>query len=100
MPTNDRLVIASHLHVLLRRKGERVTDAEWMAINDNYAREIVRFSRQIAVEKNEPDISEWATRLESTLPSLVVDSSAPLVPAPAMESSWPNERPRYIGSLR
>ena len=33
MPESDRLAIAAHLHVLLRRKTGRVTDTEWMAAN-------------------------------------------------------------------
>ena len=29
MPDSDKLAIAAHLHVLLRRKTGRVTDTEW-----------------------------------------------------------------------
>ena len=45
MPESDKLAIAAHLHVLLRRKTGRVTDTEWMAANAEYALEIVRFAR-------------------------------------------------------
>ena len=44
MPEADKLAIAAHLHVLLRRKTGRVTDTEWMAVNAEYALEIVRFA--------------------------------------------------------
>ena len=64
MPDTDTLAIAAHLHVLLRRKTGRVTDTEWMAVNADYAREIVRFARQHAVEDNLPELAEWADRLD------------------------------------
>ena len=54
MSDSDKLAIAAHLHVLLRRKTGRVTDTEWMAANADYAQEIVRFARQRATEDNAP----------------------------------------------
>ena len=50
MQDSDKLAIAAHLHVLLRRKTGRVTDTEWMAGNAEYAMEIVRFARQHALD--------------------------------------------------
>ena len=67
MSDSDKLAIAAHLHVLLRRKTGRVTDTEWMAANADYAQEIVRFARQRATEDNAPDLAEWADRLEHAL---------------------------------
>ena len=49
MNHSEKLAIAAHLHVLLRRKTGRVTDTEWMASNGSYAREIARFARERAV---------------------------------------------------
>ena len=46
MPSSEKIAIAAHLHVLLRRKTGRVTDTEWLATNADYAAEIVRFSRE------------------------------------------------------
>ena len=46
MLPSEKLAIAAHLHVLLRRKTGRVTDTEWMAHNAEYATEIVRFARR------------------------------------------------------
>ena len=46
MLVSQKLAIAAHLHVLLRRKTGRVTDTEWMADNLEYALEIVRFSEE------------------------------------------------------
>ncbi len=57
MPDADKLAIAAHLHVLLRRKTGRVTDTEWMAVNAEYALEIVRFARQHAQEDNVPELA-------------------------------------------
>ncbi len=45
MSTTERVALAAHLHVVLRRKTGRVTDVEWMAANTEYAAEIVRFAR-------------------------------------------------------
>ena len=39
MNHSEKLAIAAHLHVLLRRKTGRVTDTEWMASNGSYARQ-------------------------------------------------------------
>jgi hypothetical protein len=107
MPNTDALAIAAHLHVLLRRKTGRVTDTEWMAVNADYAREIVRFARQHAVEDNLPELAEWADRLDHVLhappppalrrPLLDVATHAVrqrVAPPP------PPELPRYVGGIR
>jgi len=64
MLVSQKLAIAAHLHVLLRRKTGRVTDTEWMAGNLEYAMEIVRFSRGKALEDGQPELAEWAGKLE------------------------------------
>jgi len=64
MLPSERLAMAAHLHVLLRRKTGRVTDTEWMASNTEYALEIVRFARAKAQEEGHPDLAEWADKLE------------------------------------
>jgi hypothetical protein len=73
MLVSEKLAIAAHLHVLLRRKTGRVTDTEWMAQNAEYAAEIVRFARVRAQEDGQPDLAEWAAKLEHAV----------LQPAPA-----------------
>jgi hypothetical protein len=67
MLNSERLAIAAHLHVLLRRKTGRVTDTEWMAVNTEYAAEVVRFARERAQSDNHPDLAEWAEKLESAM---------------------------------
>ena len=64
MLVSQKLAIAAHLHVLLRRKTGRVTDTEWMAGNLEYALEIVRFARAKALEDGHADLAEWADKLE------------------------------------
>ncbi len=67
MLESEKLAIAAHLHVLLRRKTGRVTDTEWMASNVEYAVEVVRFARTSAQEDGHPDLAEWADKLEAAL---------------------------------
>jgi hypothetical protein len=67
MTPSEKLAIAAHLHVLLRRKTGRVTDTEWMALNHEYATEIIRFSRAKAIEDGLPDVAEWADKLERAM---------------------------------
>jgi hypothetical protein len=67
MTPGERLAIAAHLHVLLRRKTGRVTDPEWMAANVEYATEIVRFTRGKAREDGHTDLAIWADKLEAAM---------------------------------
>lgn len=121
MLASQKLAIAAHLHVILRRKTGRVTDTEWMAGNADYAREIIRFSRAKALEDGHPDLAEWAGKLEqavfepATVPKSLVQAAAQIVrerrPSPAdapasgfahstsnesgfLESTFGSERPR------
>jgi hypothetical protein len=64
MMASQKLAIAAHLHVLLRRRTGRVTDTEWMAENQEYALEIVRFARVKASEDGHAELAEWADKLE------------------------------------
>ncbi len=67
MLPSEKLAIAAHLHVLLRRKTGRVTDTEWMAHNLDYATEIVRFARRSAREDGHTELIEWADKLEHAM---------------------------------
>ena len=79
MLVSEKLAMAAHLHVLLRRKTGRVTDTEWMASNAEYAREIVRFARAKAQEDGHPDLAEWADKLErATLETAAAKPRQPL----------------------
>lgn len=95
MLPSEKPAIAARLHVLLRRKTGRVTDTEWLAVNAEYAAEIVRFARERAREPGMEDVAEWADRLEhamtavpaprKTLLGAVAQAGAPAPsPAPAV----------------
>lgn len=86
MTYNERLAIAAHLHVLLRRVTGRVTDVEWMAVNDEYAAHIKAYSAKKAVETDRPDLVEWADKLR-------IDAEAPAVGPGARSSVSRSEAP-------
>lgn len=67
MLASEKLAIAAHLHVLLRRKTGRVTDTQWMADNADYATEIIRFARQSAQEDGHVELVAWADKLEQAV---------------------------------
>jgi hypothetical protein len=71
MLDSEKLGIAAHLHLLLRRKTGRVTDIEWMACNSEYASEIVRFAHAKAAADKHPDLAEWAEKLAVAIKPVV-----------------------------
>lgn len=79
MSSTEKIAIAAHLHVLLRRKTGRVTDTEWLATNMDYAAEIVRFSREKAAEDGHVDLGVWADRLEEIMATPEARHRVPLV---------------------
>ena len=79
MPSNEKIAIAAHLHVLLRRKTGRVTDTEWMASNLEYAAEITRFAREKATEDGHADLASWADKLEEIMSTPDPRERVPLV---------------------
>jgi hypothetical protein len=109
MLASEKLAIAAHLHVLLRRKTGRVTDTEWMAANTEYAAEIVRFCRAKAAEDGHAELGEWAGKLEEAVQPARLPPPAkaamqllqPATPAqpPARAAPAPS-MPRYVGGIR
>lgn len=98
MHDSERLAIAAHLHVQLRRITGRVTDTEWMARNLDYADEVVRFAREAANDRGQPELAELAQRLATAMQPLRPAPRPPrAAPAPAPEV--PPEA-RYVGRLR
>ena len=108
MSPSERLAIAAHLHVLLRRKLGRVTDTEWMASNADYAREILKVCRA----ESDPDLHDWAGKLEQVLRALSPKATSPET---AQRGPWAGEtlpaadppavrarsvEQRYVGRLR
>jgi hypothetical protein len=123
MLDSERLAIAAHMHVLLRRKTGRVTDTEWMAANVEYAAEIARFARARAAEDGHAELAEWADKLEqaaSASPAvnrpiaqralealrakaMPPEMTPPEPPAPGPKEPSPSPdalSPRYVGGIR
>jgi hypothetical protein len=89
---SERIALAARLHVALRRKHGRVTDTEWMAVNAEYATEMVRFARAHAAET-------IALRLEQAMEPLA--RAARLEAAARLpDGSGRQPPPKYIGGLR
>lgn len=99
MLQSEKVAIAAHLHVLLRRKTGRVTDVEWMAVNEAYATEIIRFARASAQQDGHAELAEWAGKLEAA----VLHKGAT---RPADKSTQPNQAVaapdagRYVRGIR
>lgn len=104
MLASEKIAIAAHLHVLLRRKTGRVTDTEWMAQNLEYAAEIVRFARVKAMEDGHPDLAEWAGKLERAMSEPVRTGPKPPLAQAAVEAirqnNAVNSRPAPIADSR
>ena len=115
MANSERVAVAAHLHVALRRKAGRVTDTDWVAVNDEYAWEVVRIARAKAQEDGDASLGDLAEKLATVLqadaqkkpvaPPIVERVTQSLrEPAPqvvAVPVSEPPDDPgRYIGGLR
>lgn len=93
MPDMDRLAVAAHLHVLMRRRLNRITDMEWMSTNREYAMAMVR----LAHASGHADLQEWAEKLERAW-RLVADGVVP--PGPRLPPAPPAPPKRYVSTLR
>lgn len=105
MLESERVAIAAHLHVQLRRLTGRVTDTEWMAHSVDYADEVVRLARQAALEKGHAELDELAGRLEAAMQALRPPPKKRPVPAAVAPARSPQEvaadlQNRYVGRLR
>ncbi|MBG9388756.1 hypothetical protein [Caenimonas aquaedulcis] len=109
MLVSQKLAIAAHLHVLLRRKTGRVTDTEWMAVNLEYAMEVIRFARAKALEDGHDELNEWADKLELAVLEPTPEKRVPLAQTAAQllreRSAAPPPSPAdlpssYVGRMR
>lgn len=125
MSESDKLAIAAHLHVSLRRATGRVTDVQWLLRDRVYAREIVQLA---LAQPGQPDLQRWARKFElamdlaepGTLPPEAGDSALSTLSPPTgfgdsmldsrLDSRIGDTRPagadkapapaRYVGRLR
>ena len=102
MLVSQKLAIAAHLHVLLRRKTGRVTDTEWLAANIEYAQEILRFSRAKAAQDNHPELAEWADKFERAWqePAPPVPKTLAQAAVELIEEGRSQPPAGYVGGLR
>jgi hypothetical protein len=103
MADPERIAVAAHLHVALRRRLSRVTDVEWMATNRDYATEVVRLCQA----SPHPDLHDLAGRLEQAWrggparrePAATAPPSGP-ARALAAEPAPSPRAGQYVNSLR
>lgn len=97
MGTRERMAIAAHLHVLLRRHLGRVSDVEWMARNREYAESLAA----LAKASGQGELSEWAARL---VHAFDIDGGPPSEPVrsvpPGSAPAEPQPAPKYVRGLR
>lgn len=97
------LGLLGRIHVLMRRVANRITDVEYMRINKDYAREIVR----LASATDHPELTDLCARLRAAM-----ELDPPPAPAAAPagnglldrlrtgRSSATHPVDRYVGGLR
>lgn len=74
MLENEKLAIAAHLYVLLRRATGRVTDVQWLLRDRVYASEIIQLA---LAQPGQADLQRWARRFEVAM-GLAEPGAAPL----------------------
>ena len=98
--------LLGRIHLLMRRVSNRITDVEYMRVNKDYAREVVR----LAMATGNPELAELSARLrlamELDAPAPEADLATERV-GPGLLERLRTARPeathptqRYVGSLR
>jgi len=105
MNDSERLAIAAHLHVALRRKTGRVTDTEWMASDTAYGQAMARFALNHARSNQDAELERLAQRFAASLPgapdpaALATAVTAPATDPAALQGLVASAK-RYVGGLR
>lgn len=98
--------LLGRIHLLMRRVSNRITDVEYMRVNKDYAREVVR----LAMATGNPELAELSARLRLAMEldaptataALAEDRSGPglleRLRTARPEATHPTQR--YVGSLR
>ncbi len=107
MSNSELFAIAAHLHVVLRRKTGRVTDTEWLTTNAEYAREIVRFTREKALADGHTELLPLADKLEAAITRMgatprrtLIEVASDALKTATPQPGSPADKDRYIGGLR
>jgi len=104
MNDSERLAIAAHLHVALRRKTGRVTDTEWMASDTAYGQAMAQFALNHAHSNQDAELERLALRFAASLPGAPAPAAATLGAAvAAADAAAPGlvaSAKRYVGGLR
>lgn len=98
MSLPEKIAIAAHLHVLLRRKTGRVTDTEWMATNPAYAQEVIRLAREKSAEGDHDELGVLADRLEHAMACADKPLPRPLVQRVSAAAKEHNARTLAVGA--
>lgn len=102
MNDSERLAIAAHLHVALRRKTGRVTDTEWMASDTAYGQAMAQFALNHARSNQDAELERLALRFAASLPGAVTPAAA-TIGATVADAAAPGlvaSAKRYVGGLR
>jgi len=95
MSESEMMAVASRLHVLLRRKANRITDILWMISNAEYAGEVLRLARAEA----DDEMHALAARFEAMMPAAAPDALRRAQIEREKEAAAKPARD-YIGTLR
>lgn len=87
--------LSGRVHVLLRRETNRIVDVEWMAVNVDYLREILRIVRATDIV----ELHEIAARIEELHP-LLPKTAKPKISAHADQDLEREAETKYLFSLR
>ena len=103
MLESEKFALAARLHVMLRRKANRLIDVEWMVKNREYAEAILTFARA----QQDAELTSAADKFEVMLAPPAPRKPAPLLappPAPvngtAHHSKKDDDTDRYVFTLR
>lgn len=105
MNDSERVAIAAHLHVALRRKTGRVTDTEWMASDTSYGQAMAQFALNHARSNQDAELERLALRFAASLPGAVAPAAAVagVAAGPVADPAAPGllaSAKRYVGGLR
>ena len=99
MTDNEKLfAIAGRLHVILRREQARIIDVEWIRVNEDYAREVLRLARAGGSQELH-DLSQQVEALHPLLKSSL-QATAKAKPSEMSNDDHAGEANKYTFTIR